>query len=352
MTNVFGCQNNDDFKTLKFFMSQPIVEPYNKGYNWIVANSRPVEGAFEPGQRFYMKQDKIKILSSYPDAQPDELFFYERGGKYGNCFMGQNLKISQYIDGGNRNFTICPEIFPKGLFMGNPMAISLASKLYVNPMPLEHVEEMTEFDIRQKSNYIFPNLATFSKVFFKNTGGGNLDFTDGGIYYVDAKEEADLTLGGSISNISFNDNVMLIFRGNVKVPSISKSIDAKNANATMTIVSIDGDITIAGRVIEASLNSLSGTIKKTVDYFQIFGNLTMNKIVFDLKSPGNLFKVSSFPAGNNTKIIGTKDSVSGFERISVMYDPALDPCNYDNYMRHYKFTLSSKQTYWRSASEK
>ncbi|HOT75240.1 MAG TPA: hypothetical protein PK467_05600, partial [Candidatus Wallbacteria bacterium] len=119
----------------------------------------------------------------------------------------------------------------------------------------------------------------------------------------------------------------------------------------LSIVAADGDITICGPEVEASLNSLNGTIKKAVDYFQVFGNMTVKKLYFNLNSPGNIFRVSSIPAGDATPLLGALNGENGFTRMSLTYDPALDPCDAENYLYHYKYYVSSRQTYWRFYSD-
>ncbi|EKD69696.1 MAG: hypothetical protein ACD_47C00031G0005 [uncultured bacterium] len=143
---------------------------------------------------------------------------------------------------------------------------------------------------------------------------------------------------------------MLIFKKGVKIPDIVKNAYARSNGNTFTLISVDGDIDIGGSNIEASLNSLNGTIKKSVDYFQVFGNMTMAKIYFDLNRPGSLFKVSSLPSGANHALLGIAGK-TGFKRNSVTYDPALDVCNIENYIKHYKYTISSRQSYWRVYGE-
>ena len=347
--DIFKLTDANHFKNYKFFMSKIMFEAYNKSYNWITANSKPAEGIIEPGPKYNLNQNKIKILKSYPNSQPDELFFYNQGSVFGNCINAGNLKISQYSKESGV-FSEANDLFADGIFRGSLAAVSLASAGYVNPMTAAAPAQQTEYDIRHKASHIFNTFGEFKAALLK-TDAGTAELKDSGVFYIDEGGESDLTQNAQIQKILFHDNAMLIFKKGVKIPSINKSAYAKQNGCTLSIVSVDGDITICGPEIEASINSLGGTIKKAVDYFQVFGNMSMKKIYFNLSSPGNLFKVSAIPSGSASDILGAKNGEKGFTRMSVTYDPALDPCDAENYLYHYKFYVSSRQTYWRFYSE-
>lgn len=346
--NITPSHDANHIKTYKFFMTKVVFEPFNKTYNWITSNSRPNGGIIEPGEKYGLRQDKTKILSSYPAAQPDDLFFYIKDKTYGNCMNANNIKISQYKNNSG-SFAADNTLFPDGVFRGALAAATLSSADYKNPMLENKAVPMVDFDIRHKASHIFNKFSDFAAVMLKITGD-TAELKDSGVFYVDQDSECDLTLGKKIQKLVFHDNVMIIFRKGVTIPSINKSSYARQNKGTLTIVSVDGDVTIGGAEVEASLNSLNGTIKKAVDYFQVFGNLTMKILNFDLKSSGSLFKVSSFPPGT-VPILGTTDGEKSFIRSTVMYDPALDPCDIDNYTYHYKYYVSSRQTYWRFFTE-
>lgn len=348
--DIFKLNSADHFKNYKFFMSKIMFEAYNKSYNWITANSKPADGIIEPGPKYNLRQTRIKILESYPNSQPDELFFYNQGSVFGNCINACNIKISQYrkTSGG---FDRANDLFADGIFRGSLAAVSLSSASYVNPMAANvPAAQQAEYDIRHKASHIFNTFGEFSAALLKADAAA-VELKDSGVFYIDEGGESDLTQNNQVQKLVFHDNAMLIFKKGVKVPSIIKSAYARQNGCTLSIVSVDGDVTICGGEIEASLNSLGGTIKKAVDYFQVFGNMTMKKVYFNLSSPGNLFKVSSIPSGSASTLLGARNGEKGFARISVTYDPALDPCDAKNYLYHYKFYISSRQTYWRFYSE-
>ncbi len=347
--DIFKLNDANHFKNYKFFMSKIMFEAYNKSYNWITANSKPSGGIIEPGEKYYLKQDKIKILKSYPNSQPDELFFYNQGNVFGNCVNAANIKITQYkkVSGG---FSESNDLFTDGIFRGALAAISLASPDYKNPMIDNAAAPLAAYDIRHKASHIFNKIADFNAALLK-VNNGAAELKDSGVFYIDEGSECDLTQNNQIQKLLFHDNTMLIFKKGVKIPSIAKSPYARQNGCTLSIVAADGDITVCGPEVEASLNSLNGTLKKAVDYFQIFGNITMKKLYFNLSSPGNIFRVSSIPAGDTTDLLGAPNGEKGFTRLSVTYDPALDPCDAENYLYHYKYYVSSRQTYWRFYSD-
>ncbi|HPG57463.1 MAG TPA: hypothetical protein PKW98_06570, partial [Candidatus Wallbacteria bacterium] len=287
--DVFKCVTADHLKNYKFFMCKILMEPYNKCYDWIAANSTPAGGAVEPGAKYGLKQNKIKIISSYPDAQADELFFYVQGGAFGNCIYANKLKISQYKKNGAGSFDESGVIFPDGIFKGALGAVTLSTPDYQNPLTVQSQIDMNKYDIRHKTSFIFNTFDEFkSKLITQNAG--SISLKESGIFYIDDGADCDLTFGATADRLDFDENTMLIFKKGVKIPCIFKSAHARSNANTFTLISVDGDITIAGSEIEASLNSLNGTIKKAVDYFQVFGNMTMAKIHFDLNRPGSLFK--------------------------------------------------------------
>lgn len=347
--DLFKLTSANHINNYKFFMTKITFEAFNKSYNWIVANSKPAGGIVEPGDKYILKQDKIKILRSHPAAQADNLFFYNQGSTFGNCINANNLKISQYKENGS-GFSEDNSLFSEGIFRGALGAISLFSANYVNPMTAAAPSAaLNEYDIRHKASHIYNTFGEFCAALLK-IENGVAELKDSGVFYVDDAADCDLTGNNQIQKIIFHDNAMLIFKKGVKVPTVNKSSFAKQNKCTLSIVSVDGDVTICGAEIEASLNSLNGAIKKAIDYFQVFGNLTAKKIYFDLSSPGNLFKVSSLPSGSTTALLGANGE-TGFTRISIMYDPALDVCDIQNYLYHYKYYVSSRQTYWRFYSE-
>ena len=345
--NVFNLCDSNHLKTYRQSMTKIVNEVYNKSYNWIVANSKPLDGVLEPGDSYGLKQDEIKVLSSYPDAQLDSLFFYNHKKKFGNVFQAGCLKISQYVKNADA-INISNIIFPDGFFKGALGAIKLYSDNYVNPVKSNSIVDPGEFDIRQKSNYNFDSYDAFLKN-ITSIEGDVCTFHDGGIYYIDFSGPVDMGKNGAIKKIVFNENTLLIFKDTVKIPSITKSSYASANNSTITIISVEGDIIIAASEIEASLNSFKGTIKKELDYFQVFGNITMNKLPFDPAAPNNLFKAENAPA-DQLALLG-KTGVKSHKRVSVTYDPSLDPCGYQNYYDHYKYFISSYPAYWRYDNE-
>jgi hypothetical protein len=349
--NVFKLADAPDanhLATYNIFMSKVFVEPYNKSYNWIAANSTPAGGIVEPGDKYTLKKEKIPVLDSC-SAQTDEQFFYGKGGAY----KANNLSIFQF----GKDKLKCTEAFPEGLFKGSLRSLKLYSDSYVNPMtaPPPSVAPV-EYDIRQKASFIFDSYEDFSKHFldFPAAKAGECHLKSGGVFYIDSDSTVDLTKGGAVSSFYFHQNAMIIFKKGVKVPKIFKGSYAANNNFTLSIVSIDGDITICGEMIEASLNAFNGSILKAVDYFQVYGNLTMKEIDFDISKPGNLFKVGNISALRKP-ILSTLHSsgtaIEGFNRISVTYDPGLDPCDHINYLSHYKYYIASRQTYWKTTNE-
>jgi len=258
------------------------------------------------------------------------------------------LKLTQYKDLDGSPVS-CDSIFEDGIFKGNLNAMKLFATNYQNPYKIDGVAKIEDYDIRQKTNYIFATFDEFEK-FLLVSEGDSLVLNEGGVFYIDSNAVTDFSKSNSFKKLAFHENAMIICRGEIRLPNVGKSVYAINEKATLTFVSIEGDIVIAGRNIEASLNSLSGTIRKEVDYFQVFGNMTMNKINFNLSGKGNLFKVYSMPSDSSTQVLG-KSSAKGFDRISVMYDPDMDLCNHTAYSNHYKVFVSAKPTFWKLTSE-
>jgi len=340
---IFNIGNTNNSKTYSALMTKIITESYNNTYNWIVSNSKSDGFIRDQGERSSLKQNEIKIVSAYPDSQPDSMFFYGQKNAYGNCILGQKLKISQY-KGEAGNYDICGTIFQEGLFRGTLGAFSLCSEKYRNPLTVQGVADPGEYDLRQKANYIFSSYADFAKTLIAREGNVST-IREGGVYYIDSDSLCDFSEGGSVANLVFHDNTLIMCRGGIRVPDVTKSQFAAQKKATLSLVAFSSDIIIAGGNVDASLNSLRGTVRKETDYFQVFGNMTMNKIYFNLKSPGNLFRVSSLKPGL-TNISG-RNGVTGFHRLCVTYDPGIDICNYDNYRKHYKYFVSAKPIYWR-----
>jgi len=347
-SDIFNLGGTNQMKNYRFFMTQVINEVYNKTYNWIVANSKPHGGAIEPGERYYLKQNEIKILSSYPDSQLDTIFFYGNNKDNGNVFAANRLKIMQYKDT-EGSIRSSDAIFEDGIFRGNLNALSLSAANYQNPYRVDGVAKFEDYDIRQKSNYIFTTFAEFEK-YLLVAEGDSLVLKEGGVFYIDAEAAADFTKSSAVKKLVFHENAMIICRGTIRLPEVAKSVYAVNEKATLSFVSIVGDVVIAGKNIEASLNSLNGTIRKEVDYFQVFGNVTMNRLYFNLSEKGNLFKVSALPDSPSSQVLG-KNNAKGFERNSVMYDPDMDMCNQVAYSNHYKVFVSTRPAFWKLTSE-
>jgi len=343
--DVFNLCDSNHYKTYRQFMCKIVNEVYNKSYNWITANSKPAGGVLEPGDSYMLKQNEIKIVESYPDKQVDSLFFYNHKKEFGNVFAASKLKIMQYLIKGD-SYSIASEVFESGIFKGALGALKLSSDKYKNPFKIKEINDPGEYDVRQKVNYIFESYADFEKSLMLVEGDCRT-LKEGGVYYIDSA--VDFTCDGSAKKLIFHDNALIICSGNVKVPSISKSKYANGNKASLSIVSVNGDVVISGEEIEASLNSFEGTIKKEVDYFQIYGNATMKTLYFNLSSPNNLFKVKSYP--KETKSVLGKLLSDTMIRMSVTYDPALDVCKYENYFNHYKYYMSTKPSFWRYSIE-
>jgi len=348
LDNIFVLSDSNHFKTYKYFMTQLITEVYNRSYDWVTANSTPKDGNKSPGSKYSLKQNDIKILSSYPDSQLDQLFFYNIEKNFGNVFYAYNIKISQYIEN-QSNFEECGNIYKDGMFKGNLSSLTLSSKKYVNPLLSDDKINSEEYDLRQKANYIFNDYGKFKKYMIFTEGKINT-IKEGGVFYIDSEKPVDFSEENSVEKLIFHENTLIICRSDIKIPDIIKSSFASENQSTLTIVSTDGDIWLGGNNIHASINSLKGSVKKEKDYFQIFGNLTMNKLLFNLSTPGNLFKVSALPPSAEKEVTG-KTGIKGFERINIVYDPCIDICNYKNYLLHYNIFLSTKPTYWRLSSE-
>jgi len=75
----------------------------------------------------------------------------------------------------------------------------------------------------------------------------------------------------------------------------------------------------------------------------------MNSLLLDQSAPNNLFKAETAPA-DQVALVG-KTGVKSHKRISVTYDPSLDPCGYQNYYDHYKYYIASHPAYWRYDNE-
>lgn len=346
--DIFNLGGTNQLKNYKFFMTQVINEVYNKSYNWIVANSKPLGGSVEPGEKYTLRQSDIKVLSGYPNAQIDKIFFYGTEKEQGNVFAADRLKISQYRDDGG-SIRVAGDIFDDGIFRGNLNAIRLYSENFQNPYKIDGTSDLKDYDIRQKSNYIFNSFAEFEKL-MTVVEGDSLVLKEGGVIFIDSREPCNFKGSLSSKKFVFHENAMIICSGDIRLPEVTKSRFAVNDNSTLSLVSIAGDIYIAGKNIEASLNALSGTIKKEVDYFQIFGNMTMGRIFFDLNNKGSLFKVSSFPSNPSEPVLG-KNEAKGFERISAMYDPGLDVCSHATYKNHYNVFVSARPIYWKLSGE-
>jgi len=344
--DIFKSENSHHLKTYKYFMTKPLIEPFNRTYDMITANSGPAAGIFKMNDKYFLKQDQVKILSSYPDARSDDQMFYGEENNFGNCLYGNRIKISQYKTSSAGKFDLFTGIYPDGIFRGALQAVELVSKKYQNPMKSETPVIPEGYDLRYKADYVFNSYSEFESACLKTSEVGVLEFKFGGVFYIDSDQTVDITKSKKISRMVFHDNTMFIFKKGVKIPSINKSRTAKKNGSTLTLVSVDGDITLCGEEFEASLNALNGTFYKETDYFQVFGNMTMKEISFAIEDKGNIFRVGSYPAGNNHPVLGGA-GLSGYKRISVVYDPALDPCDSDNYSDHYCYNISSRQTYWR-----
>lgn len=351
--HVFGLDlenpKEDNLATYKVFMSKVVTEPFNKSYNWIIANSCPKGGIMEPAGKCVLSRANVDMLDSTAN-QPDETFFYSGSGA---CHAASELAFYQYSGDSHKRHLA---LFPGGMFKGALAALALSSPNFKNP--LKNAPEsklLDEYDIRYKSSFIFDNFPEFEKCFIDRPAAfpGSAHIKDGGVFYIDSKETVDLSDGGKISTLTFYQSAMIIARGSVRVPRVAKSPYARKNGCTLTIVSCEGDVIIAGDEIEASLNALNGRAVKTLDYFQIFGNLTVKTMDFDTKKPDSIFRVSElsnrmkpFPASRYS----AGGEVSAFERVSVAYDPSLDPLNSENYLSHYKLYVAARQTYWKVSS--
>ncbi|OQA79931.1 MAG: hypothetical protein BWY32_01363 [bacterium ADurb.Bin243] len=359
VNDIFTCKDASgqpdpiSLKTYKIFMTRAVTEPYNKSWDWITANSKPSGGVIEPGNQYSLKQKDVRILSSYPHQENDNQFFYTRDGKYGGCLRGAGLKISQYRASDGGEIEECADIFSDGIYKGSLAALELTDASYLNPLKNPGAPAPAGYDIRTKAGAIFNTIQEFAEhaMSFDTPSKGVIKY--GGVYYIDSDTPCDLSaIGGrKITSLVFSQNAMLIFKNGVKVPAIYKSELARAAGATLTLISLKGDITIAGQHIEASLNAPGGRIKKSgVDYFQVFGNITMDTIDFDLNSKDSLFKTASAPSGLE-ELLGSAGGERSFVRMSVLYDPALDVCDATNYRSHYGYTMSKSLTYWSLTNE-
>ncbi|HOT76900.1 MAG TPA: hypothetical protein PK467_14015, partial [Candidatus Wallbacteria bacterium] len=241
-------------------------------------------------------------------------------------------------------------------FKGNLRAVKLHADDYANPMGLDPSRQaLSEYDIRQKAGYIFDDFDDFKKYFTVSSAGGSkaLNITEGGVYYFDVASETDLTQSGQVKEIIFHQNTMLIFKNGVKLPKISKSPAAFENKCTMSVISMEGNLTISGAQIAASLCALKGSILKNIDYFQVFGNMVMGGIDFDLSKNGSLFKAAGASQLMTPVLssVNSGKSIEGFDRVTVIYDPALNPCDLKNYRRHYKYHIASKKTYWKVSND-
>lgn len=271
INDIFTCKDPSgqpdpvSLKTYKIFMTRVVTEPYNKSWNWVTANSKPAGGVLEPGPDYSLKQKDVKILSSYPNPESDDLFFYTRDGNYGGCLRGAGLKISQYRHCDGDGIEECRDIFSDGIYKGSLAALELTDPSYLNPLKNKNAAPPAGYDIRMKAGAIFDNLKDFAAraMSFDSPSRGVIKY--GGVYYIDSDSVCDLGSidGKKLGSIVFSQNAMLIFKRGVKVPAIYKSELARAAGATLTIVSLEGDVTIAGPHIEASLNAPKGRIKKS-----------------------------------------------------------------------------------------
>lgn len=348
--DVFGCGDSPDkerLATYGVFMSKVMTDYYNRSNDWIFSNSLPKGGVMMPSDSYSLKKEFIQSIGSTED-QNDKKFFYERGG----CYRANKIEIHQV----GRDSRRTGEIFKNGIFKGNLRALGLCDDEYKNPAGLEPSQErLRGYDIRQKAGYVFEKYEDYKKYFTGTTKDkpGIVHLAEGGVFYIDSDGTVDMSEGGQADEIVFHHNTMLIFKKSVKIPQISKSQAAYRNGRTLTIVSTEGDIFIAGAQIAASLNALKGTIHKTVDFFQVFGNMVMGEIDFDTSKPGCLFKVPGHSSAMRPVVssLNSGKEISGFDRNCVIYDPALDPCDAGNYRTHYKFSLASKKTYWKAVNE-
>ncbi len=344
----------DTIKTYSLFMSRIVAESYNKSYNWIVANSKPEGGVFEPDVNIFgLKQKDVKIITPATGNEDDELFFYGKNNTKGACQSGR-VKIMQYEKAGG-NFNLCYKMFEAAvLFEGVLGAIKLFGEDYINPVTSEQPVAVNKYDIRYRAGFVYENYESFCAQALADAGdtskapqpGKRVVFKQGGVYYIDNIKKVNLD---EYAEVTFTHNTILIVKGDIAVPPLRKTAVAVKSGSTLTILSIEGDIILSGpepHIYEASLNALGekSTIKKSdnVSYFQVFGNMTMDSVYFDLK-PGSLFKVKSLPGGT-TLLVPEKQK--SFIRMSVTYDPALDVCDYKNYIKHYNYSISNSFSYW------
>ncbi|HOT77408.1 MAG TPA: hypothetical protein PK467_16595, partial [Candidatus Wallbacteria bacterium] len=244
INDIFACKDAAGqpdpiaLKTYKLFMSRIVSEPYNKSHDWIIANSRPEGGVIEPGPKYMLRQKDIKILSAYPDSESDDQFFYTRDGKFGGCLKGAGLKISQYRNAG-KEIEQCQDIFQDGIYAGNLEELKLTDPSYQNPIKNKKAPPPNGYDIRMKADAIFDNLEKFAAhaMSFASANRGVIKY--GGIFYIDSDSLCDMGFinGSKLADIVFSQNTMLIFKKDVKIPSIYKSDFARSNNCTLTIVS-------------------------------------------------------------------------------------------------------------------
>ncbi len=344
--DVFHFDSGDPYKLYGFLMCKILKQPVNDGYDWIVENSNPTAG-LDP--RRHLKQEHLKVLRPADgSAVDDRYFFYNTTDpSKGLCYYAANLAAWQYDDSSDEP-VVYESLFPDGKWKGALGALQLYDTAQLPGNFSEgELAEFTSYDVRQKTSYRFADQDAFKRVYIDGSGDVRIEKPFGVSLIADGA--LDLTRGddGPIGSITFDEGGMIIVKGDVVLPSVLKSQRARSRGETLTFVSLDGDIILAGERVEAGLVALGAghTVRKSpaLPSICVFGIMAVDVLDFSTDDDTCIFSGTT----NWSERVQVGGSPA-YRRSVVIYDPSFDPLASGNYMRHYKAFTAGGVSYWKT----
>lgn len=342
--HVFRGSAGTPLRLLGLLESRIRTQHYNTGIDWISENAHP--GGLDPVPRLGL--GNLSVLQSFQGTPPSDAraFYSTQDPDSDLCYFAGNLRLHQFDEtalppGNLANGPGSP--FPDGFFEGSLRALRLVDPAVASDQVL--VDGGTTpgvYDLRMKTTHAFQDASEFLETFLPG-GSAELLLSPG----VSLVRTGDLDLSDGRPELVFHQGGMILVEGNLRLPRILKSPEARASGQVLTLVSLGGNIELAGDRIEASVVVLGAgrTVTRAVEHTTLFGNLVVDTLVFEPDTPGNLFSGRSFPVGGATAPTGDR-GLQGWERNLVEYDPALNQAAAARYRKQYRAFVSGGLSYW------
>jgi hypothetical protein len=348
--HVFRGTSGPPVRLLELLQSRIRTQHYNSGLDWLIENAHP--GGIDPPR--HLDASYVSILQAFDGSTPSgsSAFYGTQNPNTDLCYFAGNLRLHQFDEGagppGNlANTGSFP--FHRGFFEGSLGALRLFDPSVTSDQILiDGGIPPALFDIRMKTTHAFQNESEFLDTFLP--GGANTLELSPGIALI---RSGDLDLEEGRGELVYQQGGMILVDGNLRLPRVVKSPEARDNGEILTFVSLNGNIELVGNLIEASIVVLGDgkTVTRSVEQVTIRGNLVVDTLDFSPGTPGNFFAGRSFPVGGATVPTGPVDSsiptpLEAWPRNTIEYDPVLNQAAAARYRKQYRAFVSGGISYW------